>query len=454
MTTVELYYPETTAAKQISDVDGRIFFDLSFNNDLSGNKPISKNFATSSSDNDQFIAQNLFINSAENLPSLSDPNYPDNYATHYLVIFQKNASTNNCIAIPICNNYNGPWSTYAKDLKKTQVRSIDKLIQNQTSTIIDLNSTINELKGIGRSYKRYDDIEINYQNNDKKTMKTTLYVIDKFIYVEPVVKPSLYKQLITTSYRNAQPNSTDKYKMVSVSASCGTPRSSSPSSLFNIGKKPDAMSKFIYMNVLIVVVYLIVLLLFYNSYETIPPWGLLVLCFPLLAYSFMYTPGKKYKIRKLKLKKEKMENIESFKSKNRKSKKRKSKSEKRPKSKPIKFKFIFNYSEFFKYTLIGSYYSIAIVSLILSFEIYKKMKSSNTNFVNLLFRYGEEGVYAVGNWMTSLIAFFSNSGWSLSDDKFIYDILKPLLNAGAVILLIFLLFLGVNELIVKKIIKY
>ena len=450
MTTVELYYPETTAAKQIS-VDGRIFFDLSFNIDLSGNKPISKNFATSSSDNNQFIAQNLFINSAEYLPSLSDPNYPDNYATHYLVIFQKNASSNNCIAIPICNNYNGPWSTYAKDLKKTQVRSIDKLIQNQTSTIIDLNSTINELKGIGRSYKRYDDIEINYQNNDKKTMKTTLYVIDKFIYVEPVVKPSLYKQLITTSYRDRQPESINNYKMVSVSASCGNPRSSSPSSLFNIGKKPDAMSKFIYMNVLIIVVFLIVLLLFYNSYETIPPWGLLVLCFPLLAYSFMYTPGKKYKIRKLKLRKEKMENIESFKSKKRKSKKRKSK--KRPKSKPIKFNFNFNYSEFFKYTLIGSYYSIAIVSLILSFEIYKKMNDSNMTFVNLIFKYMQDRVSDVGNWMKNLIAFFSSSG-SFLDDAFILNILKPVLNAGAILLLIFLLFLGLNELIVKKIIKY
>jgi hypothetical protein len=444
MTTVELYYPETTATKQISDVDGRIFFDLSFNNDLNGNKPISKNFATSSLYNDQFIAHNLFINSAENLPSLSDPNYPDNYATHYLVIFQKNTTSDisNCVAIPICNNYNGPWSTYAKDLKKTQVRSVDKLIKNQTSVLIDLNSTINELTGIGSSYKKYNNIEINYQIAEKKTMKTTLYVIDKFIYVEPVIKPSFYKQLITTSYKNTQPESTNTYKFVSVSASCGNTKSSSPSPLFDIGKKPDAMSKFIYMNVLIIVIYLIILLLFYNYYKTIPPWGLLILCIPLFSHLFIYKSGKKYKLRKLKLKKEKMENIENIES--FRGKKRK--------AKPIKINF--NYSDFFKYTIISSYYSIAIVSMILSLEIYKKMKNSNMNFVNLLFKYWQDGVSSVRNWMANLVDFFSKSGWSISDDEFIYNILKPLLNAGAVILLIFLLFMGVNELLVKKIIKY
>jgi len=82
------------------------------------------------------------------------------------------------------------------------------------------------------------------------------------------------------------------------------------------------------------------------------------------------------------------------------------------------------------------------------------MNDSKMNFVNLLFRYWQDGVSGVRNWMANLVDFFSKSGWSISDDEFIYNILKPLLNAGAVILLIFLLFMGVNELLVKKIIKY
>lgn len=439
MTIVDLYYPETTATKQISDVDGRIFFNLSYNIDLSGN------FAKSP--NDIVVGYDLFINSAENFPSLSDPNYSDNLATHYLVIFQKNLTSDisNCIAIPICNNYNGPWNMYAKDLKKTQVRSIDKLIKNQTSTIIDLNSTMNELTGIGSTYKRYNNIVINYQNNNNNTMNTTLYVIDKFIYVEPVIKPSLYKQLITNNYTKKtqiddNPNKPNEYIIVSVSAACGNPKSTIPSPLFDIGKNPDEMSKFIYMNVLIIVVYLIILLLFYNYHETIPPWGLLIICIPLFAYLFMYTLGKN--------KKEKMENIESFRVKKlftfSTGKKRKGKKRKGKKLKPVKI----NYSDFLKYTLIGSYYSIAIVSMILLLELYKKMNSSTMNFVDILFKYVQDGVSDVGSWITNLFKTSSGSG-----DEFINNILKPVLNAGSIMMLIFLLFLGVNELIMKKIIR-
>jgi hypothetical protein len=431
MTTVELYYPETTATKQIGMIDGKIFFDLTFNNDLSGNKPISKNFAISSSANDQFTAHNLFINSAEYFPSLSDPNNPTNFATHYLVIFQKNVSKSisNCVAIPICNNYDGHWSKYAKDLKITPVRSIDKLIKNQPSVLIDLNSTMNELTGIGISYKKYNNIEINYQVNDKNTMKTTLYVIDRFIYVEPFIKPSLYKQLITNSYKNREPDSKDNYKIVSVSASCGSPNSSSssPSPLFDIGKKPDAMANFVYINVLMTVVYLIILLVFYNYYDTIPTWGMLILCVPLLIYLFGFKTGKKKKSKKKKSKKkkEKMENIEEgFKSKKRKSKK----------TKPIKIKI--NYSEFLKYTTI------------LLMELYKKMNNINMTFFTLFLQFGKDSWDGVLNWIKN---FFKSSSWA--GDALIYDILKPVFNAIASILIIISLLWGSIELFFKKIIK-
>ena len=426
MTTVELYYPETTATKRINDVDGRIFFYLSFDNDLNGNKLIGKNFATSSADNDQFIGHNLFINSAENFPSLSDPNYSDNFATHYLVIFQKNASSNNCLAIPICNNYNGPWSMYAKDLKRTQVRSIDKLIKNPTSLLIDLNSTMNELNGIGSSYKKYNDIEINYQNDDKKTMKITLYVIDKFIYVEPPIKSSFYKQLITNSYKYRVSPDKYEYKIVSISASCSNPNASptaSPSSLFNIGKKPDAFSKFIYINVLITVIYLIILLIFYAYYDSVPIWGLLILCSPLLIYLFAYKTGKK--------KKEKMENIESFRSKKKKSKKSK------------KSKIKINYSEFYKYIEISSQYSFIIVSLILLLELYKKMNMSNMNLFTLFMQFMNNGFNSFVDWV--------KNAWS--GDTSIYNILKPVFNVVAGILISISLLWGSIELFFKKIIK-
>jgi ABC-type multidrug transport system fused ATPase/permease subunit len=231
-----------------------------------------------------------------------------------------------------------------------------------------------------------------------------------------------------------------------VSASCGSPNSSSssPSPLFDIGKKPDAMANFVYINVLMTVVYLIILLVFYNYYDTIPTWGMLILCVPLLIYLFGFKTGKKKKSKKKKSKKkknkkqkEKMENIEEgFKSKKRKSKK----------TKPIKIKI--NYSEFLKYTTIGAHYSFIVVSLILLMELYKKMNNINMTFFTLFLQFGKDSWDGVLNWIKN---FFKSSSWA--GDALIYDILKPVFNAIASILIIISLLWGSIELFFKKIIK-
>lgn len=295
---IELYYPETKATKNI-DANGKIFFKLSFSDDLKTDlTPINNNFATTTT---KMKAHNLYIISSEKLPSLSDPIYPNNFATHYLVISQGTQSDkiDNCLAIPICNDYEGPWSKYAKKLNKTQAKSVDKLIQNPKSVLIDLNTTMSELTGnesIG-SYKKYDKIDMFFPNESatKKTM--TLYIIDKFIYVEPVIKASLYSELIKTSYKRRLPNSTNKYKIASVSAKCeNTTAAKDPSPLFDIGK-PDDMSNFIYANVGIIFSWIIILFCFsvlnkkYNIHWGIKLILLIISCLPIIIYFSIYKGG-------------------------------------------------------------------------------------------------------------------------------------------------------------------
>jgi hypothetical protein len=276
MSNIELYYPETMATKK-NDGDGKIYFDLNFNDDFGSidvkdrNKNFTNNFATSI---DKYTAYSFYINSADKFPYLSDPKYPKNHATHYLVIVQiKDGESNptNCIAIPICNNYEGKWSKYAKDFKNTQVRSIDKLLENRASTLIDLNSTMNELKGGDDNYKKSESISINYPTATTTTT-TTIYVINKFIYVEPSIKMSLYKQLITTKITyNSQNQGQQNYSIVYISATCGPNgniKNASP--LFDLGKDMD-FSKFIIYNISLIISYLILLIVFckfYFKYDT------------------------------------------------------------------------------------------------------------------------------------------------------------------------------------------
>ena len=295
---IELYYPETKATKNI-DANGKIFFKLSFSDDLKTDlTPINNNFATTTT---KMKAHNLYIISSEKLPSLSDPIYPNNFATHYLVISHGTQSDKieNCLAIPICNDYEGPWSKYAKKLNKTQAKSVDKLIQNPKSVLIDLNTTMSELTGnesIG-SYKKYDKIDMFFPNESvtKKTM--TLYIIDKFIYVEPVIKASLYSELIKTSYKRRLPNSTAKYEIASVSAKCeNTTAAKDPSPLFDIGK-PDDMSNFIYTNVGIIFSWIIILFCFSvlnknkNFHWGIKLFLLIISCLPIIIYFSIYKGG-------------------------------------------------------------------------------------------------------------------------------------------------------------------
>jgi hypothetical protein len=297
---IELYYPETKATKKI-DANGKIFFSLSFSNDLKTDlTPINNNFATTTT---KMKAHNLYIISSEKLPSLSDPNYPNNFATHYLVISQGTQSNNinNCLAIPICNDYEGPWSKYAKKINKTQAKSVDKLIQNLKSVLIDLNATMSELTGnesIG-SYKKYDNIEMFFPNENQIATKSklSLYIIDKFIYVEPVIKASLYSELIQISYKRRAQDSTAKYEIASVSAKCeNTTAAKDPSPLFDIGK-PDDMSNFIYTNVGIIFSWIIILFLFsvlnkkYNIHWGIKLFLLIIACLPIIIYFSIYKGG-------------------------------------------------------------------------------------------------------------------------------------------------------------------
>jgi hypothetical protein len=262
MSNIELYYPETIAKKNGNNSD--IYFNLSFTNDFSGND-ITKNFTNNFARNDagsiiKSTAQSLYINSAEKFPPLTDPNYQNNYATHYLVIVQTNdkGNTDNCVAIPICNNYDGNWSQYAKDFKNTQVKSIDNLIKNQNSTLIDLNSTMNELKGnvSGGNYAKYS-IKI-----DENTVP--IYVINKFIYVEKQINASFYKKIITTSFASVVPDSIGNYSIASITADCGPYGNiNNASQLFDMGNDMD-FSKFIIYNVLLIFSYAIALIVFYK----------------------------------------------------------------------------------------------------------------------------------------------------------------------------------------------
>ena len=399
MSNIELYYPDTTASK-VSENNGKIYFNLSFKDDLNESKPISNNFATAYKQ--QFMAQKLFINSAENFPSLSDPNNPNNYATHYLVIYQKNKSSKNCVAIPICNKYNGNWSKYAKDIKNTQVRSIDKLIKNKTSVTIDLNSTMAELKGYesGGLYATYENIQIIDPDDIDNKILPTLYVIKKFIYVEPYIKTSFYTQLIQKSFKNIKPKLNNKnYKIVSVIATCGK---NNASPLFDIGK-PDELANLLYTNVSVTVLYIILLLIiyrYYSSFSDVKIYGILFLfCIPIIIYLSIYKKSKSIKTQEA------------------------------------------------KYAVVSMIYSIIILLSFILFKLKKIWEDSNiflSDYVIDLFK----GIFikVIGFFTRSYNCIMGIITWPQFSSYFINDILKPGFIWLIGILIIVLLILGSIEL--------
>ena len=282
MSKIELYYPETTATKKINN-NGKIYFDLSFNDDFTDlNSDATKNFTNNFARNDGALqkstAQKLYISSANKFLDLKDPNYPNNSATHYLVIFQ----TDNYLAIPICNNYDGNWSEYARDFKNTQVKSIDKLIKNKTQTFIDLNSTMNELKGndAGGNYTKYF-ATVN------GIPRTPIYVIDKFIYVEAAIQTSLYEDVIPKIPAKKSNSYDGTYSIASISADCGIRgKVKNPSPLFDIGKDLD-FGKLIIYNISLTLGYLISLFVYYKlqfKYENATYWFIVILTIPIIVY--------------------------------------------------------------------------------------------------------------------------------------------------------------------------
>lgn len=300
MSKIELYYPETTATKKINNNNGKIYFDLSFNDDFTGDdttKNFTNNFARNDGALQKSTAQSLYISSANKFPPLSDPNYLNNSATHYLVIYQttKTKTNNdnvfdNYLAIPICNNYDGNWSEYARDFKNTQVKSIDKLIKNKTQTFIDLNSTMNELKGndAGGNYTKYF-ATVN------GIPRTPIYVIDKFIYVEAAIQTSLYEEVITKIPDSQIHKNDGTYSIASISADCGIRgKVKNPSPLFDIGKDLD-FGKLIIYNISLTLAYLISLFVYYKlqfKYQNVATYSFIaILSIPIIIY-FILKMGK------------------------------------------------------------------------------------------------------------------------------------------------------------------
>lgn len=297
MLKIELYYPETTATKKINN-NGKIYFDLSFNDDFAGND-VTKNFTNNFARNDDGLqkstAQKLYINLADKFPVLKDPDYPNNSATHYLVIYQTTKTNNvnvfdNYLAIPICNNYDGNWSKYARDFKNTQVKSIDNLIKNKTQTLIDLNSTMNELKGndAGGKYTKYT-ATVN------SIPETQIYVIDKFIYVEAAIQTSLYEEIIPKIPDSQIHQNDGTYSIASISADCGMRGNvKNPSPLFDIGNDLD-FGKLIIYNISLTLGYLISLFVYYKlqfKYQNTATYlFIVILAIPIIIY-FILKMGK------------------------------------------------------------------------------------------------------------------------------------------------------------------
>jgi len=289
MSKAEIYFPETIAT-QTKNSEGKISFTLDYAKDFIQSNDLY-NFGTL---NIKKNATKLYINSSDVFPSLSDPS--GNYATHYLVILLD--ANNKYVAIPICNNYQENFIKHVNQeyLEKTLTRSIDKLLKIARSNIqdakilIDLNSTMNELKGTPTSYKKYTS---KFNETDKADSE--IYVIDKIIYVEPFIKTSFYEQIITKKIYGLPDKGT--YLIANVTAECkSTGGSSSP--LFDIGKDPDELSTFLYFNVSLTLFYIIFLFVFYKIEKTYLRLFLLaILSIPITIYLSIYKNAKNAKLK-------------------------------------------------------------------------------------------------------------------------------------------------------------
>lgn len=258
MAKAEIYFPETVAT-QIKNLGGKISFTLDYAQDfISNTYGFINNFATS---NFKAKATKLYINTADTFPALSDPS--GNYATHYLVILLDDNTT--YVAIPICNNYRGNFSEYLNSeyLEKNLTMSIDKLLKisrsnNQdTKILIDLNSTMNELKGTPTSYEKYTS---KFNETDSK-----IYVIDKFIYVEPAIKTSMFEQIITKKIDGSS-NEGGTYSIVNITADCLPNSGRSP--VYKLFKKQDWNDLIMY-NIFMTVGYFLFFVVWYYCYNKI-----------------------------------------------------------------------------------------------------------------------------------------------------------------------------------------
>lgn len=277
MAKVEIYFPETMATQKINN-NGKIYFDLSFNDDFNSakNNQISfiNNFATTTSN---LKATKLYINLANTFPALSDPF--GNYATHYLVISLNDSKT--YIAIPICNNYQENFIKYVNKeyLEKTLTRSIDKLLKIARSNIpdakilIDLNSTMNELKGTPKSYKKYTS-KLNETDSE-------IYVIDKFIYVEPAIKTSFYEQIIKKKIYGLSEEGT--YSIANVTAICEPNSGRSP--VYKLFKKQD-WGELVMYNIFMTVGYFLFFVVWYYFYNKFGKDSVNYICLGLLTTPF------------------------------------------------------------------------------------------------------------------------------------------------------------------------
>jgi hypothetical protein len=285
MAKVEIYFPETMATQK-KNSEGKIRFDLSFNDDFDSAKNNTQNsfinnFATTSTpSNINPIATKLYINLANTFPALSDPF--GNYATHYLVISLNDSKT--YIAIPICNNYQENFIKYVKKeyLEKTLTRSIDKLLKIARSNIpdakilIDLNSTMNELKGTPKSYKKYTS-----KLNETDADDSEIYVIDKFIYVEPAIKTSFYEQIIKKKIYGLSEEGT--YSIANVTAICEPNSGRSP--VYKLFKKQD-WGELVMYNIFMTVGYFLFFVVWYYCYNKIGKDYVNYICLGLLTTPF------------------------------------------------------------------------------------------------------------------------------------------------------------------------
>ena len=264
MSKAEIYFPETMATQK-KNSDGKIRFDLNFENDFNPAKNNTQNsfinnFATTTTTTTTRLkATKLYINSSDAFPSLRD-SY-GNYATQYLVISLNDSKT--YIAIPICNKYKGNFNTYVNKeyLEKTLTRSMDKLLKIARSNIpdaknlIDLNSTMNELKGTPKSYKKYTS-----KLNETDKADSEIYVIDKIIYIEPFIKTSFYEQIITKQI--IKPPTTGTYKIANVTAECAPSGRSTAYKLF----QGQDWGELVMYNIFMTVGYFIFIMTWYLSY--------------------------------------------------------------------------------------------------------------------------------------------------------------------------------------------